>query len=153
MFFEHFTDDEGILPGLFLSDATSKSYGKAFGDVVSFDATYRTNKYELSLVLYINLIQSIYLTQFSMCFGSLFRYRMVFFPFTAIDNHQKFVTVGAGLISKETEESYIWLLNCFKRSIQRDPILLVTDEDKSMNAAITKIFSKYSPLLAYYKKN
>lgn len=42
--FEYFKDDEGRLTRLFWADHTAKINYAVFGDVVSFDATYRTNK-------------------------------------------------------------------------------------------------------------
>ncbi|GKE73446.1 protein FAR1-related sequence 5 [Tanacetum coccineum] len=50
-----------------------------FCNVVSFDSTFKTNKY-----------------------------KMVFVPFTVIDNHKKGVTVAASLLENETTKSYIW---------------------------------------------
>ncbi|KAL9669404.1 hypothetical protein QQ045_006951 [Rhodiola kirilowii] len=82
-----------------------------FGDVVSFDATYRMNKYNL-----------------------------VFVPFTGVDNQLRSVTLAAGLISKEDVESYTWLLTCFKKLSERGPSVIVTDQDASMKAAIATIF-------------
>ncbi|GJZ02915.1 protein FAR1-related sequence 5 [Tanacetum coccineum] len=52
---------------------------REFGDVVSFDATFKTNKY-----------------------------KMVFVPFTAIDNHRKCVTVAAGLLKIESIYESFW---------------------------------------------
>ncbi|GJU19270.1 FAR1-related sequence 5-like protein [Tanacetum coccineum] len=54
------------LSALFWADEMSKYNYKEFGDTISFDATFRTNKYN-----------------------------MVFVPFTGIDNHRKCVTFGA----------------------------------------------------------
>ncbi|KAL4565571.1 hypothetical protein LXL04_029673 [Taraxacum kok-saghyz] len=74
--FEFCEDADGVLSGLFWVDEESKRNYVAFGDVVGFDATYRTNKY-----------------------------MMVFVPFTGIDNHQKCVTFAAGLLCSETKEN------------------------------------------------
>ncbi|CAI9277460.1 unnamed protein product [Lactuca saligna] len=57
-------------------DKGKENYSK-FSNVISMDATYRIN-----------------------------RYNMIFVPFTAINNHEKTINVGAGLISDETIESY-----------------------------------------------
>nr|GEW67521.1 hypothetical protein [Tanacetum cinerariifolium] len=54
------------LSGIFWADEVSKYNYREFGDVVSFDTTFKTNKH-----------------------------KMVFVPFTAIDNHRKCVTVAA----------------------------------------------------------
>ncbi|KAK1411339.1 hypothetical protein QVD17_37887 [Tagetes erecta] len=63
--------------GLFWSDGESKWNYQVFGDIMSFDATYRSN-----------------------------RYSMVFVPFTGIDNHNNNVSFGAALLASETAETY-----------------------------------------------
>jgi hypothetical protein len=68
------------------------------------------------------------------------RYNMMFVPFTGIDNHRKCVTFAAGLIGDETAETYTWLLNCFMKSFGKEPIMVVTDQDKSMEKAIKNVF-------------
>nr|GEY44530.1 hypothetical protein [Tanacetum cinerariifolium] len=82
-----------------------------FGDVVSFDATFKTNKYN-----------------------------MVFVPFTAIDNHKKCVTVAAGLLKNKTTKSYIWLLKAFIKPFGKAPSIVVTDQDEAMRNAIEAEF-------------
>ncbi|GJT44960.1 FAR1-related sequence 5-like protein [Tanacetum coccineum] len=64
------------------------------------------------------------------------KYRMVFVPFTEIDNHNRFVTFGAGLLSDETVNSYKWLLQSFKKALVADPQVVVTDQDLSMKQAV-----------------
>ncbi|XP_023771134.1 protein FAR1-RELATED SEQUENCE 5-like [Lactuca sativa] len=86
------------LNAMFWADETSKINYKEFGDVVSFDATFRTNRYD-----------------------------MVFVPFTGIDNHKKCVTFGAGLHSKEDIDSYTWLLKSFLKAFGKQPILVSLD--------------------------
>ncbi|KAJ0742619.1 putative MULE transposase domain, FHY3/FAR1 family [Helianthus annuus] len=83
-----------------------------FGDVISFDATFMTN-----------------------------RYKMVFVPFTGIDNHCRNVTLGSGLLASESIESYKWLLNSFVKSFGRQPKVVVTDQDPAMKQAIEEVFS------------
>ncbi|XP_076950954.1 protein FAR1-RELATED SEQUENCE 5-like [Bidens hawaiensis] len=72
----------GELRYIFWVDDVSKFNYDAFGEVLGFDATYRTNKYG-----------------------------MIFLPFTGLDHHKKCVTFGAGLIYGETIESYKWLVD------------------------------------------
>ncbi|KAL9683148.1 hypothetical protein QQ045_014964 [Rhodiola kirilowii] len=69
-----------------------------------------------------------------------FRYNLVFVPFTGIDNQLRSVTLAAGLISMEDVDSYIWLLTCFKTMLERDPLVIVTDQDASMKSAIATVF-------------
>ncbi|GJV72972.1 FAR1-related sequence 5-like protein [Tanacetum coccineum] len=101
----------GELFRMFWVDETMKCNYIAFGDVVSFDATYRTN-----------------------------RYRMIFVPFTGIDHNQKSVTFGAGLLSDETFHSYTWLLTAFKQAHGKEPLMAVTDQDAALRNAIEFVF-------------
>ncbi|KAL9686861.1 hypothetical protein QQ045_031254 [Rhodiola kirilowii] len=109
--FEYYVDEHGSLSRLFWADYIARGDCIIFGDVVSFDATYRTNKYNL-----------------------------VFVPFIGVDNHHRSVTLAAGLISKEDVESYTWLLTCFKNFVVRDPSVIVTDQDAVMKVAISRVF-------------
>ncbi|GJZ86804.1 FAR1-related sequence 5-like protein [Tanacetum coccineum] len=93
--------DNAELTAIFWADEVSKYNYREFGDVVSFDATFKTNKY-----------------------------KMVFVPFTAIDNHRKCVTVAAGLLKNETTKSYIWLLKAFMKAFGKAPSIVVTDQDR-----------------------
>nr|GEW35277.1 hypothetical protein [Tanacetum cinerariifolium] len=67
-------------------------------------------------------------------------YKMVFVPFTAINNHMKYVTVVSGLLKKETMESYGWLLIAFKKAFVRPPNIVVTDQDRAMRLAVAAEF-------------
>nr|GEV63547.1 protein FAR1-related sequence 5 [Tanacetum cinerariifolium] len=73
----------GIKGSYLLADEVSKYDYRVFGDVVSFDATFKTNKY-----------------------------KMVFVPFAAIDNHKKCVTIYAKIYDetdfKEKLNKIVW---------------------------------------------
>ncbi|KAK6148078.1 hypothetical protein DH2020_018990 [Rehmannia glutinosa] len=77
MVFDYDVDQDEQLTRLFWADQTSIMNYAAFGDAISFDATYNTN-----------------------------RYKMVLAPFTGVDNHRRCVTFASGLTLKEDEESY-----------------------------------------------
>ncbi|GJY17309.1 FAR1-related sequence 5-like protein [Tanacetum coccineum] len=109
-YFDYFLEDAELC-GLFWADEVAKCNYKEFSDIVSFDATYKTNKY-----------------------------KMVFVPFTAIDNHRRSVTVGSGLLKKETAEAYGWLLRAFKKAFVRPPNIVVTDQDGAMRLAVAAEF-------------
>ncbi|XP_076920947.1 protein FAR1-RELATED SEQUENCE 5-like [Bidens hawaiensis] len=96
--FEYTVNTNDDFDRLFWADEISKKNYLAFGDIISFDATFKTNKYN-----------------------------MVFVPFTAIDNRCRHVTVGAALLSYESIESYSWLLKVFLDSfgIARRWLLLI----------------------------
>ncbi|KAL4573725.1 hypothetical protein LXL04_020541 [Taraxacum kok-saghyz] len=101
------------LRGVFWADSIAKRNYKEFSDVISFDATYRTNKYNL-----------------------------VFVPFMGIDNHQRCVTFGAALMARETEEYYIWLLESFLNAFGKQPNVVVTDQDAAVGNAVQKVFTQ-----------
>ncbi|XP_074271366.1 protein FAR1-RELATED SEQUENCE 5-like [Silene latifolia] len=80
-----------------------------FGDVVSFDATYGTNKYN-----------------------------MMFAPFTGVDHYKKSITFGAALIEHEDEESFKWCLEKFLDAMnQKEPQCVVTDQASGLILDIT----------------
>ncbi|CAI9299012.1 unnamed protein product [Lactuca saligna] len=99
------------LNALFWADETAKYNYNSFGDVVSLDATFSMNKYD-----------------------------MVFVPFTDIDNHKKCVTFGVGLLSKEDGVSYEWLLRAFLKDFRKQPQLVISDQDPALEKAIDNVF-------------
>nr|KAJ0187130.1 hypothetical protein LSAT_V11C900472830 [Lactuca sativa] len=99
------------LNSLFWADEIAKYNYNSFGDVISLDATFKMNKYD-----------------------------MVFVPFTGIDNHKKCVTFGAGLLSKEDGVSYEWLLRAFMKAFRKQPQLVLSDQDPALKKAIDKVF-------------
>ncbi|XP_019188974.1 PREDICTED: protein FAR1-RELATED SEQUENCE 5-like [Ipomoea nil] len=111
MYFEYDVNEKDQLARVFWADRRARLHYGAFGDVVSFDATYKTN-----------------------------RYNLVFVPFTGIDNHKRCVTFAAGLIDKEDVESYSWILRNFKNAMGSTPPIVITDQDPAMKVAIETEF-------------
>nr|KAJ0213718.1 hypothetical protein LSAT_V11C400220150 [Lactuca sativa] len=109
--FEVQKDVDDHLIGLFWVDDTSKANYKEFGDVLSFDATYQTNKYS-----------------------------MVFVHFTGVDYHKRCVTFAAGLLARETADAYVWLLEVFRKAFVKPPMMIVTDQDSSMKKVVNFVF-------------
>ncbi|KAL7610411.1 hypothetical protein Lser_V15G14290 [Lactuca serriola] len=107
-----FNCQDDVLDCMFWADEMEKAYYAEFSDVISFDVTFRTNKY-----------------------------RMVFVPFTAIDHHKKSITVGAGLLSNESIESYSLLFKAFLKTHKKEPTLVSTDQDASIKQAIENVFA------------
>ncbi|CAI9286824.1 unnamed protein product [Lactuca saligna] len=102
---------EKKLNSIFWADETAKYNYNAFGDVVSLDATFNMNKYDMVLV-----------------------------PFTGIDNHKKCVTFGVGLLSREDGSSYSWLLRAFLKTFKKQPTLVLTYQDLALNKAVNEVF-------------
>ncbi|XP_019163470.1 PREDICTED: protein FAR1-RELATED SEQUENCE 5-like [Ipomoea nil] len=109
--FRYDVDSQDQLCRAFWADPIAKENFSAFGEVVSFDATYGTN-----------------------------RYGMVLVPFTGVDNHKRGVTFAMGLISREDVDSYVWLLQQFKSAMGCVPSCTITDQDPSMRVAVPQVF-------------
>ncbi|XP_052625593.1 protein FAR1-RELATED SEQUENCE 5-like [Lactuca sativa] len=106
-----FLRDGDLLAAMFWVDEREKTFYAEFGEVISFDATFRTNKYKI-----------------------------VFVPFTTVDHHKKSVTVGAGLLSRETIESYEWLLKAFLRAHEgKAPKIVLMDQDATIKQAVESV--------------
>ncbi|KAF5457881.1 hypothetical protein F2P56_021955 [Juglans regia] len=107
-------DDEGRLKNVFWADSRSRASYKYFGDVVTFDTTYLTN-----------------------------RYGMPFAPFVGVNHHGQSFLLGAGLISNKDIETFAWLfqswLNCMDGEA---PKAIITNQDRAMKNAIALIFPK-----------
>ncbi|KAK1382518.1 hypothetical protein POM88_020253 [Heracleum sosnowskyi] len=108
-YYDYKVDKNGHLTGLFWTDAIGQANFDVFGDIVSFDPTFRTN-----------------------------RYNMVFVPFTGVDNHWKNVTFAAGLLAKENYKNFKWLINSFKKAMDRTPFCAITDQCPAIKKALNK---------------
>ncbi|KAH9702052.1 protein FAR1-RELATED SEQUENCE [Citrus sinensis] len=81
-FFSINLDEEGQLKNVFWADPRSRAAYNDFGDVVTFDTTYLTNKYD-----------------------------MPFAPFVGVNHHGQSILLGYGLISHEDTETFTWLFD------------------------------------------
>lgn len=70
------------------------------------------------------------------------RYKMPFVPFVGLNNHRKTTVFGCALLSLETEETYVWLLQTFmKENFQVKPKAVIMDADAAMISAIKQVFT------------
>ncbi|XP_021744055.1 protein FAR1-RELATED SEQUENCE 5-like [Chenopodium quinoa] len=101
------------LCSVFCRDGRMRRDYEAFGDLMVFDTTYRTNKYG-----------------------------MICAPFVGMNHHCNNVMFGMGFVLDEKTSSFVWLFEAFMRSMGRcrDPITLMTDQAPSIAAAIRQIF-------------
>ncbi|XP_041007552.1 protein FAR1-RELATED SEQUENCE 5-like [Juglans microcarpa x Juglans regia] len=105
-------DDDDRLKSVFWADARSRGADNYFGDVVTFDTTYLTN-----------------------------RYGMPFAPFVGVNHHGQSILLGAGLISSEDTESFIWLFKTWLDCMDgKAPNAIITDQDRAMKNAIAIVF-------------
>ena len=95
---------------------------RVFGDVVVFDGTYKTNRYNLTLV-----------------------------PFVGVNHHKSTVLFACGILSHEDTESYVWLLRSFcDAMIQKHPVSVITDGDRAMQKAISIVWPNSSHRLCVW---
>ncbi|XP_058087104.1 protein FAR1-RELATED SEQUENCE 4-like [Magnolia sinica] len=94
------------------ADARSKTAYTYFGDVVTFDTTYVTHKYNVPVA-----------------------------PFVGVNHHGQLVLLGCALIANETKESYVWLFRTWLEAMSgQPPKAIITNEDKAIKAAIMEVF-------------
>jgi hypothetical protein len=88
------------LKNIFWLHASNRAECRDFGDVITFDTTYKTNKHKMSLAMFV---------------GS---------------NHQlQNAVFGQVLLRDESSKSFEWLFSTFKTCmVGRDPHVLLTDE-------------------------
>ncbi|KAA8525807.1 hypothetical protein F0562_007662 [Nyssa sinensis] len=104
-------DEKARLKNLFWADARSRAAYEEFGDVVTFDTTYLTNKYD-----------------------------MPFAPFVGVNHHGHSILLGCGLISNEDTDTFTWLFQTWLTCMSgRAPSGIITDQDKAMKKAIEKV--------------
>ena len=112
-FYYRFQVDENLkVKNLFWKEGISLNWFSEFGDCVSFDTTYMTNKYNLP-----------------------------FAPFVGITGHGHTCLFGCAFLSDETTETFKWVFETFLDSMGgKHPRSIITDQDKAMKAAIEKVF-------------
>ncbi|XP_057770848.1 protein FAR1-RELATED SEQUENCE 5-like [Salvia miltiorrhiza] len=124
-YFDFQVDDEGRLMNFFFRDSRSSLDYDYFGDVLSVDSTYRTNRYKLVCV-----------------------------PFVGVNHHLKNVMFGIGFLSDETTRSYEWLLSTFLKSMHsKQPDIIFTDQCQSLMNAIDFVFPSASHRLCQWHIN
>ncbi|CAJ2665675.1 unnamed protein product [Trifolium pratense] len=107
-------DDDSRLRNVFWADARSRAAYEYFGEVVTFDTTYLTNKYD-----------------------------MPFAPFVGVNHHGQSMLLGCALLSNEDTETFTWLFSAWLECMHgRSPNAIITDQDRAMKNAIEVVFPK-----------
>ncbi|CAJ2658072.1 unnamed protein product [Trifolium pratense] len=107
-------NDEGRLRNVLWVDARSRAACGYFSDVVYFDNTYLSNKYEIPLVAFVGL-----------------------------NHHGQTVLLGCGLLAGEMPESYTWLFRTWVTCMSGcSPQTIITDRCKALQSLIAEIFPK-----------
>ncbi|XP_052169880.1 protein FAR1-RELATED SEQUENCE 4-like isoform X2 [Diospyros lotus] len=111
-FFSVDLDDECRLKNVFWVDNRCRQAYKEFGDVVTFDTTYLTNKYDTPFVL-----------------------------FVGVNHHGHLTLLGCGLVSSEDTKTFVWLFRTWLECMEgQAPIGIITDQDRAMQNAIQIVF-------------
>ncbi|KAJ4963861.1 hypothetical protein NE237_023800 [Protea cynaroides] len=105
-------DGEHSTGNIFWADANSRTNYTYFGDTVTFDTTYRRN-----------------------------RYRVPFAPFTGLNHHGRPVLFGCALLLNESESSFVWLFQTWLAAMSgRHPVSITTDHDRIIRSAVAQVF-------------
>ncbi|KAJ7967050.1 FAR1-related sequence [Quillaja saponaria] len=96
---------------IFWADATSRMNYSYFGDAVTLDTTYRTN-----------------------------RFRVPFASFTGFNHHGQPVLFGCALILHESESSLVWLFQTWLHAMSgHHPLSITTDPDRLIQVAVAQV--------------
>jgi hypothetical protein len=107
---------DGRIANFFWADGQSIMDYACFGDAVSFDTTFQTNKFE-----------------------------MPFAPLLGTNHHKQTIIFGAALIFNETIESFVWLFKTFLTAMSgKHPSTIFTDQDAAMAGAVAYVFPNTS---------
>ncbi|XP_012703729.1 protein FAR1-RELATED SEQUENCE 5-like [Setaria italica] len=113
---------DGRIANFFWADGQSIMDYACFGDAVSFDTTFQTNKFE-----------------------------MPFAPFLGTNHHKQTIIFGAALLFDETIPSFVWLFETFLTAMSgKHPSTIFTDQDAAMAGAIAYVFPNTSHRLCLW---
>ncbi|XP_022889592.1 protein FAR1-RELATED SEQUENCE 4-like isoform X2 [Olea europaea var. sylvestris] len=83
-----------------------------FGDVVSFDMTYFTNKFKIPLVLFIG-----------------------------VNHHIQPTLLGCAFIADQTVHTFVWLMQTWRLAMGKEsPRIILTDQNDAIKAAVPVVF-------------
>ncbi|XP_021714089.1 protein FAR1-RELATED SEQUENCE 5-like [Chenopodium quinoa] len=104
--------DHNSSGNVFWADSRGRMNYSYFGDTVTFDTTFRSN-----------------------------RYRLPFAPFTGINHHGHPVLFGCAFLINESESSLVWLFNTWLDAMSgKHPLSITTDYDATIKSAIMQVF-------------
>ncbi|XP_058228602.1 protein FAR1-RELATED SEQUENCE 5-like [Rhododendron vialii] len=110
-FFKYTVDEDNRLGKLIWADSKSRMDYAAFGDVLIFDTTYRTNACKKPFVI-----------------------------LAGVSNHFLTTIFGCALLVDETFATYTWVLETLMEAMDnKRPVSVVTDGDRAMRQTIQKV--------------
>ncbi|XP_059297162.1 protein FAR1-RELATED SEQUENCE 5-like [Lycium ferocissimum] len=105
-------DEDHCMSNIFWADPKGRSNFAYFGDTVTFDTNYKSN-----------------------------RYRLPFAPFTGINHHGQPVLFGCALLINESEASFSWLFRTWLTAMcGKPPVSITTDHDRVIRLAVSQVF-------------
>ncbi|TVU41598.1 hypothetical protein EJB05_15130, partial [Eragrostis curvula] len=105
-------DEDGRIKTLMWTNSRSRMQYAHFGDVVTFDTTYRTNMYDMPFGL-----------------------------FVGVNNHFQTVIFGGVLVTEETIESFKWVFKEFVSMMGgKLPQTVLTDQCRAMEVALSAVW-------------
>ncbi|XP_074298179.1 protein FAR1-RELATED SEQUENCE 5-like [Silene latifolia] len=111
-YFAYEVDSGKCLVRAFWCDAESRRNYALFGDYITYDPTYNTNKY---------------------C--------ILFTPFTSVDHHKRSVTFDSALLFHEDEGSFTWVFQKFLDAMgQREPHCIITNQCAGIKLGLRAVF-------------
>ncbi|XP_048538039.1 protein FAR1-RELATED SEQUENCE 5-like [Triticum urartu] len=97
---------------IFWADGYSRKMYELYGDCLSFDMTYKTN-----------------------------RYNMPFAPFVGITGHGLNSLFACAIVHNETVDTFEWLFDTFLDFMRRKaPLTVITDQDVALKTAVPAVF-------------
>ena len=105
-------DSSNSILSLFWTDSRSRLDYLLYGDIISFDTTFITNKYN-----------------------------MPFAPIIGVNGHSRTIVFGWALLQDETADTFKWLFETFVEVMGgKKPRVVLTDQDAAMKVAVPKVF-------------
>jgi MULE transposase domain/FAR1 DNA-binding domain/SWIM zinc finger len=105
-------DENGTAQHVFWVDGRARRAYLEFGDVVTFDTTYNTNKYNMPLA-----------------------------PFIGCNHHRHSIFFGMALLRAEKVANFTWLFEIWLKAMYgKHPKAIITDQDPAMRIAIKNMF-------------
>lgn len=115
-------DEDDTVRSVFWTDLMGRNSYQIFGDYISFDTTFSTN-----------------------------RYNMPFAPIVGVNNHGTTVLFGCALLQNQKTRTFKWLFEAFLDAMGgKRPTNIITDQDKAMRKAIAAVFPDATHRFCYW---
>ncbi|CAB4403820.1 unnamed protein product [Rhizophagus irregularis] len=110
-------DDDNVLTRLFWMTPEQVENWIQFSDCVLNDVTHKTNRYGMALSL-----------------------------FVGFNRHRHNILLAQSLLFDESLSSHAWMFSEILKATNREPVVIITDADPAVDAAVRQIFSHTYPI-------